>query len=243
MIVSKFLKACFCAGFLLILPPLFAREAEVIYEPYELDLLIHNIEKPGAPIITEDYIVFTAEPGNRFVGIAFDFEDYKIIHPYQILNSVDADGNKTPKHMFYSYKREHKFTSIKYRVIIDGLWTTDPMNPNKIYDDNVNLYFSYIEEPNSIKQYTEIKKPDGVRFIYKGESGLKLRLGGTFTNWDPWIYELKETSKGFYELELPLPKGKYYYNYYIGLTPIVDNTNPNKAYTADGRTSSVIYVE
>ena len=125
---------------------------------------------------------------------------------------------------------------------MDGLWTTDPLNPNKYYDENINLYFSVVEDKKSIINNTEITKSDAVRFIYKGKSGLQLHLAGTFTNWDPWIYELKETSAGFYELSLPLPKGKYYYNYYIGLTPVTDNTNPNKEYTADGRSVSVIEV-
>ena len=47
---------------------------------------------------------------------------------------------------------------------------------------------------------------------------------------------------GLYELELPLTTGTYYYNYYLGLTPILDNTNPEKIYTADGRSASVIRV-
>ena len=34
----------------------------------------------------------------------------------------------------------------------------------------------------------------------------------------------------------------YYYNYYIGLTPVTDNTNPRKEYTADGRSVSVIEI-
>lgn len=222
---------------------LFAKEAEIIYQPYELDSAIHNIEKPGAPVITDDYIIFTANPDSRFVGIAFDFEDYKIIHPYKMLYQTDIDGNKTAKHLFYCYERQHKFTTIKYRIIMDGLWTTDPLNPNKYYDENINLYFSVVEDKQSIQKNTEIITPDTIHFIYKGESGLKLHLSGTFTNWDPWIYELKETKPGFYELNLPLPQGTYYYNYYIGLTPITDNTNPKKAFTKDGRSVSVIEVK
>lgn len=223
--------------------PLHAKEAEIIYQPYELDRLIHNIDKPCAPVITDDYIIFTAAPDNRFVGIAFDFEDYKTIHPYKLLCSTDDNGKKTPKHLFYCYERQHKFTQIKYRIIMDGLWCTDPLNPNKYYDENVNLYFSVVEDANSIRKYTEIQTPQAVHFIYKGEKGLKLNLAGTFTNWDPWIYQLTETSPGFYELNLPLPTGKYYYNYYIGLTPIVDNTNPNKVFSNDGRTINVIEVK
>ena len=86
----------------------FSKEAEIIYQPYELDVAIHNIEKPCAPVITENYIIFTASPENRSVGIAFDFEDYKIIHPYTKLNHIDVDGNKVPQHLFYCYERQHK---------------------------------------------------------------------------------------------------------------------------------------
>ena len=219
----------------------FAKEKEIIYQPYELDKLIHEIDEPCAPIVTEDYIIFTAATDHRNVGIAFDFENYQTIHPFQILMRIDEDGNKTP-HMSYCYERKHKIENIRYRLIMDGLWTTDPLNPDKIYDDTVNLYFSQVNNLGKVYEYTEKQKDDSVRFIYKGETGLDLHLAGTFTNWDPWIYSLEETSPGFYELSLPLPTGKYYYNYYIGLTPVLDNTNPDKAYTLDGRSASVIVV-
>ena len=227
--------ACLCAT-------VTAKEKEVVYQPYELDKLIHEIDGPCAPIVTEDYIIFTADVNNRSVGIAFDFENYQTIHPFQILMKVDADGKKTPVHMFYCYERKHKIENIRYRLIMDGLWTADPLNPNKVYDEDLNLYFSLVSDLGKIYEYTEQQKDDSVRFIYKGEEGLNLHLAGTFTNWDPWIYSLEETSPGFYELSLPLPSGKQYYNYYIGLTPVLDNTNPDKAYTLDGRSASVIVV-
>ena len=239
MKIKRFLSAAFI---LLAFSSLIFAAEDIVYEPFELDNLIRQIEEPCGPVITDDYIIFTADTHHSFVGIAFDFENYQIIHPFKLLNTIDMDGNKTPRHLFYCYEREHKLTSIKYRLIIDGLWTTDPLNPNKVYDENVNLYFSKINDLGNVKKYTEQTKSDSVHFIYKGEKGLKLNLAGTFTNWDPWIYQLEETSPGFYELDLPLPTGKYYYNYYIGLTPILDNTNPNKVYTLDGRTSNVITV-
>lgn len=222
--------------------PLFA-EKQIEYKPYELDVLIHEIDEPGAPVLTDDYIVFTAEPNHRYVGIAFEHEDYQVVHPFKALVMTDDDGNKYRKHLFYCYERKHEFTTLKYRLVIDGLWTTDPFNPRREYDENVNLYFSVIEDPDSVKIFTEEKDSNSVHFIYRGESGLKLNLAGTFTNWDPWIYELKETSPGFYELNLPLPAGKYYYNYYIGLTPVIDDSNPNKVFSPDGRSASVIIVD
>ena len=217
--------------------------APVEYQNYDLDMLLHEITQAGEPIINDDYIIFTADTNYRFVGIAFDFEDYQIIHPFQILTQTDDDEKKTRRHLFYCYERQHKLTSIKYRLIMDGLWTTDPHNPNKEYDEETNLYFSKIDVPDGIKIYTNANKSNAVHFIYKGASGQEIRLAGTFTNWDPWIYKLNETSPGLYELDLPLASGKYFYNYYIGLTPILDNTNPEKFYTNDGRSASVIVVD
>ena len=227
---------------LLFASPLFAAE-QTNYQNFELDTLLHGIDKPGAPVVTDDYIIFTADTRHRFVGIAFDFEDYKVIHPFQILTQKDDEENVSRKHMFYVYKRQHKFTELRYRLVFDGLWTTDPLNPNKEYDENVNLFFSKLDNLGSINVYTESPRNDFAHFIYKGESGQKIHLAGTFTNWDPWIYELTETSPGLYELELPQPAGKYYYSYYIGLTPVLDNTNPQKIYTQDGRSANILNVK
>ena len=213
------------------------------FQNYDLDLLLHEINSAGAPVVTEDYIIFTVEPKYRFAGIAFDFENYQTIHPFQVLTQTDDDEKKTRWHMFYCYEREHKRTSIKYRLVLDGLWTADPLNPNKEYDEDVNLYFSWVDVSDGVKIYTNSTNQNSVHFIYKGESGQKIHLAGTFTNWDPWIYELKETSPGLYELDLPLATGRYFYSYYIGLTPVLDSTNPEKIYTADGRSANVIVVD
>lgn len=220
---------------------LFAAEKNVT-QPYELDKLIHDIEGPCEPVITDDYIIFTADYNYRYVGIAFDFENYQIIHPFKLLTRKDDDNIKQRSLMFYVYERQHKFTTLKYRLVLDGLWTIDPYNPKKEFDINTNLYFSKVEDLNSIKIYTGDTKSDKVHFVYKGQSGQKINLTGTFCNWDPWIYQLQETSPGIYELELPLPSGRYLYSYYVGFNSILDNTNPEKAYAPDGRSVNVLYV-
>lgn len=211
-------------------------------QPFELDKLIHDIEGPSAPIITDEYIIFTADYNYRFVGIAFDFENYQVIHPFKLLTRKDDENVKQRSLMFYVYERQHKFTTVKYRLVLDGLWTIDPYNPQKEFDTNTNLYFSKVEDKNSVKIYTGDTKSDSVHFVYKGQSGQKINLTGTFCNWDPWIYQLQETEPGVYELELPLPNGRYLYTYYIGFTPVLDNTNPEKAFAPDGRAVNVLYV-
>ena len=233
-IFAAALSMFFCAAFT------FAAEA-VEYKPYFYDKVIRDIDRPQAPVITDDYIVFTADASAHFVGIAFDFENFQKIHPFQILHTYDIDGKETNSVLFYCYERKHQVSEIKYRLVMDGLWTTDPENPVKEYDETINLYFSKVANLGEIETITKTAS-DTTRFIYKGESGLDLKLAGNFTNWDPWIYTMCETKPGFYELDLPLPAGKYYYSYFVGLVPVLDNTNPEKVYTADGRTANVLVV-
>lgn len=209
---------------------------------YEYNNLVAKINKVTSPVVTENYVIFTADASSRFVGIAFDFENYQNIHPFQIRKTKDVDGNTRNSVLFYLLERPAKLKNISYRLIIDGLWTSDPNNENKIYDPTSGISISTVHLGLRKPEITNATEYDGVKFIYQGESGQQIRLGGTFTNWDSWIYELKETKPGFYELIIPLPEGTYYYNYYLGMNSIVDKTNPKKAYTSDGRISSVIEV-
>ena len=82
-----------------------------------------------------------------------------------------------------------------------------------------------------------------VKFVYHGKTGEKIRLAGSFTNWDSFIYYLKEITPGHYELDLPLPSGTYYYTFYNGLDVILDEKNPNKVYTPEGRVACVLSVQ
>ena len=222
----------------------YAKKAQVTVEKdlYEYNNIIANINKVQKPFLQGDYIVFTADSSPRFVGIVFDFEDYKELHKFQRHIMRDIDGNVTNKVLFYLLKRPEDINHIEYRLVIDGLWTEDPVNDSSRYDPNTGIALSCIDLIDKEDIITETLKNDGVKFVYQGKSGLQVRLGGTFTAWDSWIYELEETSPGYYELTLPLPKGKYFYNYFIGMNCEVDKTNPNRSYTQDGRVASVINV-
>ncbi len=210
---------------------------------YEYNNIVAKIEKVQKPFYTENYVVFTQKSGPRFIGIAFDFEDYKTIHSFMLHKTRDFDGNITNTIMFYILERPADISEFSYRLIIDGLWTYDPENPTNYFNEETGITLSKINLGETKPKITGTTKKSGTNFIYNGEPGQKVRLGGTFTNWDSWIYEMQETSPGFYELTLPLPTGKYYYNYYLGMNAVVDKTNPNRAYTEDGRTASVIVVQ
>jgi len=211
------------------------------------DETVLEIRGVVAPYEKDGTVVFTADAKSRFTGIAFDFEGYKTIHPFRIHTMRDMDGKAKGSVLFYILNRPEKAKSLSYRLVIDGLWTTDPANPDSYYDEKEGISLSRFTFASDLPQKTA---PDAtnasshniVHFICRAGTRQKIYLAGSFTNWDPWIYEMKETSRGVYEIALPLPSGTHYYNYYSGMDALTDSTNPNKAYTKDGRVTSVITV-
>lgn len=216
------------------------KQTEFVY-PYEYRVLANDIHGVTSPYQKDDYIIFTAEKGPRHIGIAFDFEDYKQIHSYMIKNTTDIDDNIVESSYFYILELPENIEQISYRLIIDGIWTTDPSNYNRYYNPYTGIEVSTLSVTNNHVNETKNTK-EGIHFIYQGETGQKIRLAGTFTNWDSSIYELSETRPGYYELYLPLPSGTYYYAYYNGTYSFVDETNPDRAWSNEGRETSKITV-
>ena len=52
----------------------------------------------------------------------------------------------------------------------------------------------------------------------------------------------RKKEPGKYQLDLPLPPGKYEYAYYIGMKSYPDKTNPERCYTPDGKEASLLVV-
>ena len=209
---------------------------------YTIDTILKEISVVKKPYISNGYIVFTAEDKARHVGIAFDFDNYKTIHSFQRLTSYTIDNEERSSVLFYLLKLPEDSSKVSYRMIIDGLWTTDPVNPSKEYSKEAKTWLSTVSYP-STKQEITMNSSDFVKFVYEGKSGEKIRLAGSFTNWDSFIYYLVETKTGHYELELPLPTGTHYYTFYKGLDVILDENNPNKVYTPEGRIACIIDVK
>ena len=220
-------------------------EKEVEQEPdtYEYNLLVSAIKGVSSPYVSGDYVVFTAKKNSASVGIAFDFENFKTIHPYFLHKTFDIEGEEVASWFFFVLEKPKGIESISYRLIIDGLWSTDPENPEIRYDKESRLNFSFLKLPKEDDAYTKTLSNGFTQFVCLAPTGQKIRLGGSFTNWDSWIYEMSEVSPGRYEITLPLPPGIYYYAYYTGMTAFVDETNHERGYSADGKVVSCIKVE
>ena len=212
-------------------------------DTYEYDTLVSSINGVSAPYVSGDFIVFTAKRDSRYVGIAFDFEGYKKIHTFQLHKTVSYEGDVTDSWFFYVLEKPKKLPQISYRLIIDGLWTTDPLNPVKTYSASDGIMVSQIALPVQEDVMTETVPEGFTRFICYAPTGQRVRLAGTFTNWDSWIYEMTEVQMGKYMIDLPLPAGTYYYAYYTGMTSFIDGTNPEKGYSNDGKIVSCLVVQ
>ena len=208
---------------------------------YTIDTILKEISVVKKPYISNGYIVFTAEDKARHVGIAFDFDNYKTIHSFQRLTSYTIDNEERSSVLFYLLKLPEDSSKVSYRMIIDGLWTTDPTNPSKEYSKEAKTWLSTVSYPSTKEEITTTSS-DFVKFVYEGKSGEKIRLAGNFTNWDSFIYYLKETKPGYYELEIPLASGTYYYSFFNGLEEILDKNNSEKVFTPEGRMACVVTV-
>ncbi|MDE7292013.1 MAG: glycogen-binding domain-containing protein [Treponemataceae bacterium] len=236
--------AIFCAG-----ASFAAKEKEVplVESKYSFEYreIAQKLLNPSAPFEKDGMIVFSAEEGPHYVGIAFDFENFQKIHSFQKRILLDENGEKSSAWYFYILEEYPNTDRILYRLIIDGLWTTDPMNPKQHYDETTGIHLSQIDVKHKYEMATSVKTSangKSVHFVYKGKSGQNVRVAGTFSNWDSWIYQLSETSRGFYELTLPMNEGTYYYVYCIGTKEFPDTTNHSRAIKDGGKAVSKIIV-
>lgn len=203
--------------------------------------LVESIVRIEPPKIKDGCIIFTAT-AKRHVGIIFSHEDYKKIHSFKRLSPGELDeGNEAV--FFHIFTIPEEFTEIKYRLVVDGLWSADPLNKNTFFDFNHNMSVSRINVPYKKEYKTQIQNKNSVKFTYLGEPKKIINLAGSFNNWDPFMYELTEVFPGRYELNLNLPSGTWLYAYFSGGAQLPDTTNRNYVYTIDGRVASVITID
>jgi hypothetical protein len=144
-----------------------------------------------------------------------------------------VDPNQDSGLMFHFEPIPENIRNMDYRMIIDGLWTVDPQNPYSISGSSgiVESRFPLPENPKTIR---DAGTPGTYRFSYSASAGETITVGGTFNNWDPFMFELRETSPGFYTLTLPIPPGSFQYLFYHRGAKVPDPANPKRLYTREG---------
>ena len=217
-------------------------------ESYQFISHLRNITQPGKPEIFEDGVLFTASSSLQRVGISFAHENYAKVHWFQRLmvpkDPADllVDGkvsNKIDPYedsglMFHIEPIPAGIKNMDYRLIINGLWTTDPTNPNRVLGPSgvVESRFLLPEKPVTAMASAA---PGTYTFNFYAPTGETITVAGSFNRWDPFMYELRETSRGFYTLTLPLSPGNYQYVFFYRGEQIPDPENTRRLYMRDGR--------
>jgi hypothetical protein len=226
-------------------------------ESYQLIDHLLSLPGPGAPEFIENMVVFTASSSLRRVGVAFANEGFSRVHWFrQLLVPQDPQGAPIPEGakkpdpykdsglVFYVHEIPEYIRELEYRLIINGLWTTDPANPQSRRDSVSGLAWSVLGVPPREAAPDPLKGPPGsLSFAFKGPPGETVSVGGTFNGWDPFMYELKEGPAGIYTLTIPLPPGKYEYVFFHRGQRYLDPYNPNRIYSKDGKAASEIVIQ
>jgi hypothetical protein len=217
-------------------------------ESYQFINHLLTLPGPNAPEIFDDGVIFTAPSIHRRVGISFAHEGFARVHWFQKL--LKAKDELTPQEekskniedqyrdsgiLFHVYTVPEGIREVEYRLVIDGLWTTDPLNPLYRIDQKSGIVRSIIEMPEIKKIPTAFDGPPGtLTFNYQAPTGETVTVAGSFNGWDPFMYELRETGPGAYSLTLPLPPGTYHYVFFHRGQRILDPYNHNRVYTTEG---------
>jgi hypothetical protein len=217
-------------------------------ESYQFINRLLSIREPGSPEIFDDGVIFTASSAYRRVGVSFAHEGFARVHWFQQL--LKAKDTLTPQEeksknivdqyrdsgiLFYVYTVPPEIRELEYRLVIDGLWITDPLNPRYRIDQKSGIVRSTVAMPDIRKIPTAFDGPPGtLSFNYQAPSGETITVAGSFNGWDPFMYELRETAPGFYALTLPLPPGTYHYVFFHRGQRVLDPYNHNRAYTVEG---------
>jgi hypothetical protein len=220
-------------------------------ESYQFIDHLLGIQRPGPPELYEDGVIFTAPSTYRRVGIAFAHEGFSRIYWFQKLLFVKDNGppparGKPPPEqyqdsgvLFYVYTPPQDEGDLEYRLIIDGLWVKDPLNPLSRRDGSSGIIRSVVSLPEyEIPHSVSGGSPGSLSFRYEAPPGETITVAGSFNGWDPFMYELRENSPGRYSLTLPVPPGTYQYAFYHRGERFTDPYNYNLVYTGDGKSAS-----
>jgi hypothetical protein len=224
-------------------------------ESYQFIDRLLSLPGPQAPELYEDAVIFTAPSAHRRVGVAFAYEGFAKVYWFrQLIVSQDPLGAPIPKGkkvpnpyrdsgiLFYVHQLPKDLQELDYRMVIDGLWTTDPNNPLAKKDSVTGIAYSVLPlKPD--KTPTVLDAPAGsLHFSFKGPPGETVTVAGNFNDWDPFMYELAEYPAGIYSLTLPLPPGTYQYVFFHRGERFLDPYNFNRIWSKDGKAASEITI-
>jgi hypothetical protein len=199
--------------------------------PAAVDVAVRTIRTMQAPTLVGDTLILTYRSPTkvRFVGARFTHELGSVLHVY----SVNEQGV-----FVLDYPLPAGLDRVAYRIVVDGLWMTDPSNPAVEIDERgveVSMYYVEIEPQRSI--VNPDVKAGRATFVYRGTPGARVSLVGDFNGWDPFDPDslMEEIRSGVFTLTVDVRPGRHYYAYFAGGRKVLDDANSETVVDPDGR--------
>ena len=229
-----------------------AAETEAVTSREVLSYLL-GLYRPAPPEIIDDVVVFTASSSLRRVGIAFANEGFARVHWFRPLMVTEDPlerirrGRRAVPYRpadiaFHVHEIPPGASRIEYRLIINGLWTTDPSNPHTSRDGISGSTVSVLSVPQRAQHPGPSVRQGGLHLVFSAPPGETVTVAGTFNNWDPFMYELREGPPGIYSIHIPLPPGRYQYVFFHRGRRVADPLNPARVFSREGEVASEILV-
>jgi hypothetical protein len=199
-----------------------------------------SLREATAPEYFDGHIIFTYKANRpvKVVGARFEHESFNRLHIYE-RHTYEEDGRKDQVFFLVYTVPEEDFQYLKYRITVDGLWMTDPFNPNTISEGPFGVEYSYFEIRERVVQplvNPQWEESGRATFRFVGMPGQLVAIAGDFNGWDPYRNPLKEdpVGSGRYSITLSVaPSGRQHYCFYIDGVRSEDPFNPNRLHDRD----------
>lgn len=184
------------------------------------------IKKDGPPRFIENGVLFTLPETNGTVAfLRTNIDNWQ--KDYYFKSSL-----YNVLYAFVPYSTDIKI--IKYKININGYWTSDPNNP-EYYPDDLGINLSIIETPDEDMYYEEmpiieetkniVKK---ITFRYYNPYAKEVNFVCSIDNWNHYSHTMKSFNNGYWEIIKYYTPGTYLYYFLVDGEKKIDVDNPNK---------------
>jgi hypothetical protein len=209
----------------------------------ELHMFLAGLDTPAPPRRFEDTLILTYAPTNggdpaasiRYVAASFAHENYRSIHVY----NYNEQGV-----YFLVYPLPEGVETLRYRLVVDGLWQPDPFNP-RTGRDRQGIPISEIsvpERPQPVVESPVVDGPNAVRFYLEAPEGSRVTVAGTFNNWDPFMHAMREIRPGVYSARIRMRPGRHSYIYFFNGRRMLDPLNFRRSTDIEGNEVSTFFL-
>ena len=202
-----------------------------------MEVRIRGIEQAGPPQYLDRQVLlsYKADKPVRLVGARFAHEDYRIFHVY-FRNQNDV--------FLLLLDVPEQVAELRYRLVVDGLWTNDPYNPRFEKDafGRVFSLFDLGERPARAPVSPEIHREGSVTFFFQTLADRAVSVAGDFNNWDPFWNRMREIEPGTYRLTVRMPPGQHFYYYIVNGRRVLDPINQETARDYEGFRVSTFFL-